>query len=285
MLVTLFKRLCGEGGDLRRFTLTGTAATGFQATEVLPRLVDFGIIDPFDGPLETQVDPISGDIYVARFDPVTHRDLNEHHHFIYRIHRSGSDSLPFIGPLSPSFVRVGSGAVSINLVGRHLKPGAIVLADGAPLVTRQGATIFDLVADLPASAVLSPRTIGIEVQNPDGVRSNPQQLLVAMRDPIPDRSPQITLVQVKKKAKIIETVTAGTKAKKLTLIVTGIDFDASAQLIVNGVALELLSASQTELAAKFTKPMVAAAGELTIQVRNSTGKVSNTVRLVIAAAE
>jgi glucose/arabinose dehydrogenase len=285
MLVTLFKRLCGEGGDLRRFTLTGTAATGFQATEVLPRLADFGIIDPFDGPLETQVDPISGDIYVARFDPVTHRDLNEHHHFIYRIHRSGSDSMPFIGPLSPSFVRVGSGAVIINLVGRHLKPGAMVLADGVPLVTRQGSTIFDLVADLPATAVLNPRTIGIEVQNPDGARSNQQPFIVSIRDPIPDKSPQITLVQVKKKAKFIETVTAGTKAKKLTLIVTGIDFDASAQLMVNGVALELLSASQTELDARFTKPMVAAAGELTIQVRNSTGKVSNTVRLVVAAAE
>jgi len=283
--VTLFKRLCGEGGDLRRFTLTGSAATGFQATEVLPRIADFGIIDPFDGPVETQVDPISGDIYVARFDPVTHRDLNEHHHFIYRIHRSGSDSLPFIGPVSPSFVKVGSGAVTINLVGRHLKPGAIVLADGVPLVSRQGSSIFDLLADLPASAVLNSRTIAIEVQNPDGARSNQQQLLVAMRDQIPDKSPQITLVQVKKKSKIIGTVTAGTKAKKLTLIVTGVDFDASAQLMVNGVALELLSASQTELDARFTKPMVAAAGELTIQVRNSTGKVSNIVRLVVAAAE
>jgi glucose/arabinose dehydrogenase len=285
MFVTLFKRLCGEGGDLRRFTLTGNATTGFQATEVLPRIVDFGIIDPFDGPVETQIDPISGDIYVARFDPVAHHDLNEHHHFIYRIHRAGSDLLPFIGAPSPSFVRVGSGAATINLVGRHLKPGAVVLADGVPLVTRQGASIFDLAADLPASAVVNPRSIAIEVQNPDGARSNQQQLIVAMRDPLPDKSPQITLVQVKKKAKFIETVTAGTKAKKLTLIVTGIDFDASAQLMVNGVALELLSASQTELDARFTKPMVAAAGELTIQVRNSTGKVSNTVRLVVAAAE
>jgi hypothetical protein len=55
--------------------------------------------------------------------------------------------------------------------------------------------------------------------------------------------------------------------------------------MVNGVVLDLLSASQTELSARFTKPMVAAAGELMIQVRNSTGKVSNTVRLVVAAAE
>ena len=161
----------------------------------------------------------------------------------------------------------------------------MVLADGVPLVTRQGSGINDLLADVPASAVLNPRTIAIEVQNPDGARSNQQQLLVAMRDQIPDKSPQITLVQVKKKSKIIGTVTAGTKAKKLTLIVTGVDFDASAQLMVNGVALELLSASQTELDARFTKPMVAAAGELTIQVRNSTGKVSNIVRLVVAAAE
>ncbi len=286
MFVTPLKHLAGEGGDLRRFTISGTAATGFQATEVLPRIADFGIIDPSDGPVETLIDPISGDIYVDRFDPVNHpRFPNEHHHFIYRIHRAGSDSMPFIGPPSPSFVRVGSGAVTINLVGRHLKPGAIVLADGVPIVTRQGATIFDVAADLPASAVLNPRIIMLEVQNPDGARSNPQQLLVAMRDPIPDKSPQITLVQVKKKTKIIDTVTAGTKAKKLTLIVTGTDFDASAQLLVNGVVLELLSTSQTEIDARFTKPMVAAAGELTIQVRNSTGKVSNTVRLVVAAAE
>jgi hypothetical protein len=287
MFVTLFKRLCGQGGDLRRFTLTGSAATGFQATEVLPRLADFGIIDPFDGPVETTVDPISGDIYVARFDPVTHRDLNEHHHFIYRIHRSGSDANPFIGPPRPSAVMSGSGAITVNVVGRHLKAGAVVLADGAPVVTRQGASIFDLAFDLPASATSTAKTIQIQVRNPDGSISNQQAFSVTTGpiDPPPDKSPVILGLQVKKKNRVIETVTSGSKAKKLTLLVTGSDFDSGVQLLVNGSALNLLSSSPTEVTAKFTKPMVATPGELMIQVRNSTGKVSNTMRLVVVAAQ
>ena len=285
MLVTLFKRLGGQGGDLRRFNMTGSKETGFQVTEILPRIADFGIIDPFDGPVETVMDPISGDIYVARIDTVTHRDLNEHHHFIYRIHRAGSDSQPFIGNPRPAAVKVGSGPATIALVGRHLKPGAIVLADGVPVASRPGDTLFDLFADLPASFTSNPGAVKIEVQNPDGVRSNQQQVLVSSGpvEPPPDKAPQIALVQVKKKNKLISTVTVGMKAKKLTLIVTGVDFDASAELLVNGTALELLSASGTELDAKFTKPMVAAPGELVIQVRNSNGKVSNSVRISVVS--
>jgi hypothetical protein len=287
MLVTLYKRLCGEGGDLRRFTLTGSAETGFQAAEVLPRIADFGIIDPFDGPVETMIEPISGDIYVVRFDPVDHRDDFEHHHFIYRIHRAGSDAMPFIGPPRPSGVMAGSGGVTIALVGRHLKPGTIVLADGVATPTRQGATIFDLIADLPGSATATAGTIQIEVQNPDGTRSNAQSFVVSTGppDPPPDITPNISSLQVKKKAKFIDTVTAGMKAKKLTLVVTGTNFDEGAQLRVNGSPLALTSASQTELAAKFTKPMVAVPGVLTVQVVNSSGRTSNTMTLVVGPAQ
>src|SRR5262249_40044587 len=95
MLVTLLKHLAGPRGDLARFVPTGDTTSGFHATEVTPPLADFGLIDPDEGPVEIAIDPISGDIYVARFDPVHHADPNEHHHFIYRIHRTGSDGLPF----------------------------------------------------------------------------------------------------------------------------------------------------------------------------------------------
>src|SRR4029078_7540319 len=149
LLVTLFKHLPGRGGDLERFNLTGNAASGFQATRVLPNIAEFGLIDPNDGPVDSAIDTISGDIYVVRFDPVHHRDPNEHHHFIYRIHRTGSDSLPFIGAPRPSAIKQRSAALTISLTTRHVLPGAVVfdVSDNLALPTRQGSSIFELVAD------------------------------------------------------------------------------------------------------------------------------------------
>src|SRR6185369_10493986 len=52
MLVTILKRLGGTGGDLRRYVLAGSAATGFQTTEVTPPSADFDVIDPDGGPVD-----------------------------------------------------------------------------------------------------------------------------------------------------------------------------------------------------------------------------------------
>ena len=112
-------------------------------------IAQFDPIDPFDGPVETAIDPISGDIYVARLDTVTHRDINEHHHIIYRIHREGSDLLPFIGPVQPSAFKAGTGDHDDQDNRSPHQARRRLFADGAPLVTRQGANIFELVADLP----------------------------------------------------------------------------------------------------------------------------------------
>lgn len=285
MLVTLFKRYRGQGGDLRRLQLVGSPATGFQAIEVLPRIADFGIIDPGDGPVDTAIDPISGDIYVARFDAVAHLNLNEHHHFIYRIHRAGSDGMPFIGPPRPSGVHAGEGGATINLTGRHLKPGALVLANGLPIPTRQGSSVFELVADLPASETETARTIIIEVINPDGSRSNQQTFTVEAPPPPPEKSPKIDTAEIRKKGRVVNPVVAGSKPKKLRLVVIGTDFDSGAQLLAAGQPVELVSASQTEMVGRVTKAMIATPGELTVQVRNSTGKVSNIVNLLIVAGE
>lgn len=288
MLVTLFKNLANSenlGGDLRRLKLEGDAATGFRVTEN-QFIAQFDPIDPFDGPVESAIDPISGDIYVARLDTVTHRDINEHHHIIYRIHREGSDLLPFIGPVQPSAFKAGTGAQTIKIIGRHIKPGAVLLADGVPLVTRQGANIFELVADLPASVVgIIPHTVIIEARNPDGARSNQQTLAITVGEPDPDpvKSPQITSMFVfkKKRSKVVNPVIAVSNAKKFRLVVAGTDFDSGAQLFVNGVALELESASATEMVAKFPKTMLSAPGELNVQVRNSTGKTSAVLKIAI----
>ncbi|HVG19254.1 MAG TPA: PQQ-dependent sugar dehydrogenase, partial [Blastocatellia bacterium] len=294
LLLTLYKNLPNQenyGGDLRRLIVEGDAATGFRLRDAGPDefIVRFDPIDPFDGPVETAIDPISGDIYVARIDPVTHADLHEHHHFIYRIHREGSDAKPFIGPARPAAVKAGSAALTISVTGRHLRPGAVVfnLSDNVPLVTRQGASIFELVADLPAGAIASERTITLEARNPDGAVSNQQFFSVTKTDvdpPPSDKAPRLAslFVYKKKRSKVVDPLTAGATPKKLRLVVTGADFDAGAKLFVNDAALELQSASATELVAFVTKGMVAAPGELTVQVRNSTGKVSNTLKLVVA---
>lgn len=291
MLVTLFKHLPGQGGDLQRFILTGEAATGFQTTKVQPSIIEFGLIDPNDGPVDTAIDPISGDIYVARFDPVTHRDLSEHHHFIYRIHRAGSDTLPFIGAPLPSAIKAGSAGVTIALITRHVKPGAVVfnMTDNVPLATRQGSSNFELVADLPAGALATERTITLEVRNPDSTRSNQKAFAVSKNDPDPpppppDKTPQLTsmFVYKKKRTRVVDPVFAGINAKKFRLVVSGTDFDAGAQLLVNNIELSLESSSTTELVGRLVNALVQAPGELTVQVRNSTGKTSNTLKLTVS---
>jgi glucose/arabinose dehydrogenase len=290
LLLTLYKNLPNAenyGGDLRRLVIEGDADTGFRLRDA-GFIMIFEPIDPFDGPVETAIDPISGDIYVARIDPVTHADLAEHHHFIYRIHREGSDALPFIGQVRPSAVKAGSATLTVSVTGRHLKPGAVVfnVSDNAPLATRQGASIFELVADLPASATASERTITLEARNPDGAASNRQPFFVTRTDVDPpgDKSPRLAslFVYKKKRSKVVDPLTAGATPKKLRLVVTGTDFDAGAKLFVNNAALELERSTATELIAFVTREMVAAPGELTVQVRNSTGKVSNTLKLLVS---
>ncbi len=279
MLVTIYKRLNAQGGNLQRFTLTGSTAGGFHLTAVDPPIADFGLIDPFDGPIDTAIDPISGDIYVARIDPVTHSNLSEHHNFIYRIHKSGSDSLPFIGPVRATVTADGNASVSI--VGRHFKPGAVILADGAPVQTQQGPSNFELTASLPALTACSRITL-FQVRNLDGTTSNTQS--VTLKKPGCDE-PQLTQLSVTKKGRVIDQVLAGSKAKKLRLIAAGLRFDAGAALLVNGSAVQLESASATELVGLFTQPMVADPGELAIQVRNSNGSLSNVMKLVIVSGD
>lgn len=293
LLLTLFKNLPNAenyGGDLRRLIVEGDSATGFRLRDAGPDgwIIRLNQIDPFDGPIETAIDPISGDLYIARIDTVTHIDLREHHHIIYRAHRAGSDSQPFIGPIRPSGVKAGSAGLTISLTGRHLKPGAVVfnLTDNTALATRQGANLFELVADLPASALATERTLALEVRNPNGAQSNQQTFAVTKTDPGPppvEKTPNISsfFVYKKKRSKIANPVTVASNGKKFRLVVTGTDFDAGAQLFVNGVALAIESATPTELVGRFTKQSLASAGELSAQVRNSTGKLSNTVKIVV----
>jgi hypothetical protein len=289
MLVTLFVRYLGQGGELKRFRLTGDAMTGFEVAES-SQLVDFGLREEDDGPVDIAIDPISGDILVARVDLTPNQTPSNRRNLIYRIHRQGSDLLPLIGPVSPSSIEAGSGMRTITLRGRHLKPGATVYADGLALTTRQGASPFDLEADLTVAAETTAaqariiRSIQIEVRNPDGLRSNAQTITVTAQEP--DDSPRLaSLSATKKNGSPVDNLKAGSKAKKFRLVVVGENFDAGAILTASGSEMQITDRSATRLEGRFTNSMIASPGELVIQVRNSTGKLSNTLRLTVAPAQ
>lgn len=273
------------GGDLRRVIVTGDGSNSFQLRDD-GFIIKLNPIDPGDGPIDAAIDPISGDIYLARFDPVNHGAITSgHNHIIYRIHRLGSDAQPLIGPARPLGVKAGTAGVTVSLIGRHLKTGAVVVnvTDNTILPTRQGADRFELLADLPAGALATERTLQLAVRNPDEMQSNLQPFAVTKGDPDPPpaKTPQITsmFVYKKKRANVFPAIPAGSNPKKFHLVVNGTDFDASAELLVNGTPLALENASATELMGKFTRPMLATPGELTVQVKNSTGKLSNTLKV------
>jgi glucose/arabinose dehydrogenase len=287
MLVTIFKHLYAQAGDLKRYTLSGDPTTGFTATEVLPHIVDFGLIDPGDGPVDTAIDPITGDIYVARLDGVFHpASPNEHHHVIYRIHQIGSDSIPFIGLLNPTMIKTGTAGQTISVRARHMSPGAVVLADGVQMTTRVVGTTYPLEfdADLPASILTTEHNINIQVRNSNGTLSNIQQIQVKGKidHPPPPGPPVLTsLTVLKNNSKVIHQVTVGMRAKKLSLVADGSNFDSGAQLLVGATPLNLTASSGTELKAGFTKAMLAAPATLQIQVKNSDGQLSGILNLVI----
>jgi hypothetical protein len=95
--------------------------------------------------------------------------------------------------------------------------------------------------------------------------------------------PSITAVRVFKKSRPIESIVAGAKVNKLRLSIYGVDFDSSAELLVNGEALELTYADGGSLDGRFTNSMIKRPGELSIQVRNSNGKTSNAFTVQVVA--
>jgi len=96
--------------------------------------------------------------------------------------------------------------------------------------------------------------ITLEVRNPDSTRSNQQTFAVTKGDPNPpppppDKTPQLTsrFVYKKKRANVWDQLFVGQNAKKFRLVVSGTDFNAGAQLLVNNISLSLESSSATDL--------------------------------------
>ncbi|MEK6409538.1 MAG: hypothetical protein AABN34_21660 [Acidobacteriota bacterium] len=71
---------------------------------------------------------------------------------------------------------------------------------------------------------------------------------------------------------IVDSQLVGLNAKKFRMVVSGTDFDAGAQLLVNNISLSLERSSTTERVGQLVNALVQAPGELSVQVRNSTGE-------------
>jgi Kelch motif len=158
-----------------------------------------------------------------------------------------------------------------------------LLPDGQVLISgSNGAELYDATTGTssPTSRLIVPRH-----DHTATLLRNGQTLIAGGIDNGLVSPPSITSVRVFKKNQPIATIVARTKANKLLLTVAGVDFDSGAQLLVNGEALELTYAEHTFIDARLTNSMVRRPGELSIQVRNSSGKISNAVTVLVVAGQ
>jgi hypothetical protein len=98
-------------------------------------------------------------------------------------------------------------------------------------------------------------------------------------------APAITslFVYKKKRDRLVDPVVSGSKAKKFRIVVAGANIDSGAELIVGGQSLEVISTSATEIVGRMKNSIVASPGLVPVQVRNSNGKTSNTINLVVVS--
>jgi hypothetical protein len=114
-------------------------------------------------------------------------------------------------------------------------------------------------------------------------QGNPKPSYLAYRDLIASTNQQLRLTSLTlfKKGKQVDHLIAGAKTKKYQLTVTGSGFVSGTQLLVNGVQVEILSLSSTEITANLPPGKVSGTGSWPVQARNPDGQVSNTLSIEI----
>jgi hypothetical protein len=80
----------------------------------------------------------------------------------------------------------------------------------------------------------------------------------------------------------VDGLTVGTKVKRYTVEITGVGFDASARVLVNGMKIPVLSSSPNQITARF-KGLVLVPGELSLQVMNPDGEISNAMMIEVVS--
>lgn len=95
--------------------------------------------------------------------------------------------------------------------------------------------------------------------------------------------PALSSVAIFRKAKQVDHLSTGAKAKKFHLELTGEGFEAGATVLLNGSEAETTFVSLTQLSSKLLGRRIPEPGTMTIQVRNTDASLSNTLIVRIEA--
>ena len=102
-----------------------------------------------------------------------------------------------------------------------------------------------------------------------------------LSDSIELEAPVIISLEILKKDKPVDHLTAGVKAKKYEVNLTGTGFNSGSKVFVDGAEAKTSITSNNELAVKLPFKKAPDAGLLTLQVRNLDGQDSNTVTIEV----
>jgi hypothetical protein len=95
--------------------------------------------------------------------------------------------------------------------------------------------------------------------------------------------PALSSVLVFKKAKQVDHLPVGAKAKKFHLELNGLGFDAGARVLLNGTEAETTFINNTQLSSSLLGGRIQGPGSMTVQVRDANGSVSNILTVRIEA--
>ena len=106
-------------------------------------------------------------------------------------------------------------------------------------------------------------------------------LITSLVADFPD--PAISSIAIFRKAKQVDHLTAGAKAKKFYLELTGEGFASGSIVLLDGSEAETTFVSVTQLSSKLLAGRIPDPGTISVQVRNPDGSLSNTVTIRIQA--
>jgi hypothetical protein len=166
---------------------------------------------------------------------------------------------PVLADLSPRFIEIGSGTLTLRLQGNHFTSFSKALIEGAQVTTFFGST-RELFATVPASftSVLGPRRV--RVRNGDGQLSGELSFDVISRSP-----------------RLVSLLPAQALAASpaFTLTVTGANFNIGSVVSFQQTLLNTKFLSSSSLTAEVPAVLIAEVGLKAVVVQNSDGALSN----------
>ncbi|MBI3653879.1 MAG: hypothetical protein HY231_22845 [Acidobacteria bacterium] len=94
-------------------------------------------------------------------------------------------------------------------------------------------------------------------------------------------APTLSALQILRKGKVVDFLTAGAKSKIYQINLNGSGFNGDSKVLLNGQEASVTFISSTQLSANLPFKKIPAAGMLPVQVRNADGQLSNILNLEI----